>query len=370
MPAPIITIFGFTTRSGALANLVDNDAVVGWAPQPTRLSSMNAPFVNTGGAPNIGNDFAAIQVDFGTPTRVAIMLIQVQHLFTLGDCMMIASDNPATSVSNTVQSGDISLGLFSRDKMVSNKVISTLAKTQDVTKRYLRFCFHATGAKMTQDGTTTDTGGSMNNGVWYDVGSGVFEVPVYTGAFVTEGWGGGASGGEPGAANNGGETTAGNDSIFMGHAGGGFKATTNPNTNGTPALGGAASGANTDNITGGQGGLPSSFTAALGSSGKGGDSPNGGTGGPAIYNPNSYFLLGADGNGPGGGGSGRNIFTSIAGGTAFKYPGGGAGAYFRDVRTPGDLVPGSHLAWSIGLGGLSPIGNGRGANGRVKFSWT
>jgi hypothetical protein len=370
-----ITAVGLTTRLGTLPLILDGDAGTGWAPQPTRLSSFIQPFTDVYGNPNVGAEFAFLQFDFGIATRVPLMLIQLQTEYTLGDCMMIASDNPATTTLQAVQTGDVLLGLFPRYKMALGQILETLAKNSDISRRYIRMCFHGTGTEMTPSGTPDETGGTATNQQYFDTGSGTFIIPDCT-ELVIEGWGGGASGGESATANNGGATTVSTYSLTAN--GGSKSATTTPNTVGTPAAGGTASGGNHTNTTGGAGGLISGTNGDPSASGKGGDAPNGGLGGaaavapPFVLSPYANYKSGFDGASPGGGGSGRNFFNpSPAFSYYFKYPGGASGGYFKHVLViPDDADVGDSISYSIGAGGSTTQMNGVGAPGRVKFSWT
>lgn len=371
---PIVSVIGLTTSAGVLSRIVDGDEGNGWTPAATRLTALTDTFTDVAGAPNVGKAFACLQFDFGAATRVPLFLVQVQSAFTLGDCMLIGSDNPATVTTNVVQTGDVLLGLYPRHEIVAGAILVTAMKAANFAKRYIRMCFHATGALMTPDGTPTDTGGSSDTAVWFDTGSGNWEAtfPDNTNFLTIEGWGGGASGGETATANDGGDTTC---STFSLTAHGGDKsAVTTPNSGAPAAPGGTASGGNIENTTGGPGGLPSPGNASEGLSGKGGDSPHGGLGGPATISTVAElgFKAGIDGAAPGGGGSGRTVFTSSAGGQFYKYQGGAAGGYFKHeltVGVSGDVQAGDLIAYSVGDGGVSTQANGRGAQGRIKFTW-
>jgi hypothetical protein len=376
---PTVTVIGLTTAAGSLAKIVDGDEGAGWNPGATRLSSLTDTFTDITGAPNVGKAFACLQFDYGVAVRAPLFLVQVQSSFSLGDCMLIGSDNPATVPTDIVQSGDILLGLYPRHQVVAGAILTTAMKTTDVSKRYLRLVFHATGALMTPEGTPTIEGGSSANSRWFDGTSGSFEVPDVGGGspyiLTAEGWGAGASGGESGNASDGGDSSISYDFTVV-IAEGGFKsALTTVETGGSPALGGTASGANVANISGGVGGMPSPSSGGFaGYSGKGGDSPNGGTGGAEVYSGHPFRAAraGNAGNGPGGGGSGRILFGTGMSGMFEKSPGGGAGAYFKHqlvVSDSGDVTVGGLIGFVAGAGGVSSQPNGNGAPGRIKFSW-
>ena len=376
---PTVSVIGLTTAAGTLGKIVDGDEGDGWTPAATRLTSLTDAFTDSALAPQVGKAFACIQFDFGIATRVPLFLVQVESEFGLGDCMLIGSDNPATIATNIVQTDDVLLGLYPRHEVVAGAILATAMKDTAISKRYLRMVFHATGALMTPDGTPTETGGGSSNSVWFDSGSGNWTASGWDDSanyLTIEGWGGAASGGESATAVDGGDTTCSTFSLLA--EGGSKSAITTPNTTGTPAPGGPASGGDTENTTGGDGGLPAydGPSGWSGFSGKGGDAPHGGLGGPAVYSndPFNGFKVGKDGSAPGGGGSGRIVFVPSSGGSFSKYPGGAAGGYFKHIVTIGgvspDVEPGDLIAYSVGAGGVSTQPNGRGANGRIKFSWS
>lgn len=129
--------YGFSTGSGLLANLVDDDATTGWAPLTTGFDTYTAPFL-VAGVPNVGHSFPAIEFDFGAPVRVSLFLLQVEGHNTLGPAILVASDNPATSVANTLQSGDVLLGEYTAEEITGNLILGTAALTDDIRKRYIR----------------------------------------------------------------------------------------------------------------------------------------------------------------------------------------------------------------------------------------
>lgn len=375
---PTVTVIGLATAAGNVAQLVDGNEGVGWTPGATRLTSLTDTLADSSGAPNVGKAFACIQYDFGAAARVPLLLVQTESAYSLSDCMLIGSDNPATVATDIVQAGDVLLGLYPRHQMTAGAILATAMKNANVSKRYLRMVFHGTDTLMTPDGTPTETGGSSGNSVWFDTGSGNWVAggwPVDAVRVEIEGWGGGASGGESATANNGGATTC---STFSLTANGGSKsAITTPNTTGTPAPGGSATGGNVSNTTGGAGGLPTPLNDGAGLTGKGGDAPSGGVGGDAVASPPNTegspvatLKSGVNGAAPGGGGSGRHVYVPSGDLLAKKYPGGGAGGYFKHSLVIGvDIDEDDLIAYSVGAGGTSTQPNGSGANGRIKFSW-
>jgi hypothetical protein len=364
--------FGFATGAGAIQNIADHNDATFWAPLATGLDTITDQFLTSDGTSlNYAGSFAALEYDFGRDVRATSILIKVETLLTLGAAVLIGSDNPATSVADTCQTGDVLLAQYTQAQMVASKVLEiTATKAVDLRFRYYRILQRSSAAAAAPPIPGSGPSGPFTQ---FDSSAGNFTTPTYSGTFTIEGWGGGASGGVTGNANAGGDTEVSKDSLFDLIAHGGHKATTSAANSGTGAgTGGTATGANTFNVTGGNAGVPSPTTTGGGTSGKGGDAPVGGLGGSPVSNSDTMIRYGINGAAPGGGGSGRNLSTSIAGGTYFKYPGGGTGAYFKHVLTRGidGPEPGDVIAWSVGAGGVSPIGDGNGANGRVRFSWT
>lgn len=366
---PIVKQFGFSTGAGAIQNIADHDDATFWAPLATGLDTITDQFLTADGtALNSAGSFAAIEYDFGAPVRLTSVVLKVETPLALGPAVLIGSDNPATSLADTCQSTDVLLAQYTQAQMTSSKVLEIIAsKLVDLRFRYYRLLQRSS---LITAAPPVPGAGTFSQ---FDAGSGNFTTPTYAGTFTIEGWGAGASGGVTGDAHNGGNTTVAKDSLFTLAAGGGVKASTAAANSGSGfGTGGVATGANTANTPGGDAGVPSPTSSALGTSGKGGDAPFGGPGGSPATNTDTMIRYGNKGQAPGGGGSGRNTSTSVAGGTAFKFPGGGAGSYFKHVLTRGinGPEPGDIIAWSVGAGGLSSIGDGSGANGRVRFSWT
>ena len=364
----VVRQYGFAAGSGDLQNLVDGDEATFWRPLSTGFDAYTTQFLTSGGALNVGGSFAALEWDFGTAIRATSVRIKVETPLTLGPSILIGSLSPATSVSNTMQAGDVLLAQFDEVKINSSKVMEIpVTKASDVRFRYYRLLQRSTSPAAAPPSTLGP------NAVQFDSGAGSFETPDYGSTFTIEIWSAGASGGVSANANDGGDTTAGIDSLVVLTAEGGHKPTAvAPNLGTGAGTGGVASGGNAVNTNGGDGGLPSPLSAVGGESGKGGDAPLGGVGGSPQTNPGVMIVSGNDGTIPGGGGSGRNVSTSIAGGTYFKFPGGGSGCYVKHVLHRGvdGPEPGDVWGYEIGVGGVSPIGDGSGANGRARFSWT
>lgn len=375
---PTVKQFGFSTKSGVLANMVDGDTATGWAPLADGLPSYTDPFL-IGGLLNIGGKFAAIEFDYGVPVRMSSFIFQVETNMTLGASVLVGSDNPATSVTDTTQAGDLLLGSYTAEQMTSGHVnIVDAARVNDSTppqvyaKRFYRF-LQRTSDPASPGGLPSDRPPTVGTTfAIYDAFSGSFETPVYTDKFIIEIWGAGASGSLHADAQDGGDTTCSTYSLT---AGGGDRASaTSPNVPST-AAGGTATGGNTANVVGQAGAapFPADGSTTLGHSGKGGDAPFGGLGGAEVFNNYAGMNLGRDGQAPGGGGSGLNQLVPSGDGNFYKYPGGASGGYVRHELTFGvdGPTPGDMIAWSVGAGGINASKkNGNGANGRVKFSWT
>jgi hypothetical protein len=297
-----------------------------------------------------------------------MFLLQTEASSTLGDGMLIGSTLPATSPTDVVHDSDTLLGIYTQAELNAGHVLKTRAFDEDIRFRYYRLCQHQTGVPIQEPYVPPPS--VLGNTQTYDSGADNFVTPNYTSTLIIELWGGAACGGVSTNASDGNDTTCTTYSLT---AGKGHKASTAAANSATGAgTGGTPTGGNTANTNGGNGDPPSPASSAEGFSGKGGDSPNGGFGGDAVTNSGVALLQGNDGRAPGGGGSGRNVLTSIAGGTYFKYPGGGSGAYVKHVLirgVAGSPNPGDLIAYSVGAGALSPIGDGDGANGRVKFTW-
>lgn len=367
----IVKQFGFTPASGSLAFIVDGNVATGWAPAATDLAAYDTPYLKSNGNPNPGS-FPCIEFDYGEAVRLPMFLLQTESPVTLGDAMLIGSDFPATSVADVVRDSDVFMGVYTTAQINAGHVLKTAAFATDIRKRYYRLCQHKTGSPI-QEGGGDDPGATGDefgsNFSIYNSGAGNFHVVAYT-KLVIEGWGGGASGGVAAEANDGVDTTVSTYSLTA-HKGTKASATV-PNSGINAGTGGTATGGNTTNTTGENGGVPAPASVGAGGAGKGGDSPNGGHSFAAV-NASFGTVAGFDGEIPGAGGGGRNIFSSVSGGSYFKYPGGGAGGYFRHefiFGVAGSPAVADLIAYSVGAGGDATLGNGRGAHGRVKFSWS
>lgn len=153
---PVVRQYGFSTASGALADIVDGDALTGWAPLASRLETYTAPFLlpsNPGaqvigakgsfegiavGNLNVGASFPCLEFDYGAAIRLASFLLQVETPLTLGAACLLASNNPASGVADVIQSGDQCLGLYTPAQIVSGQVQLTAAYLNDIKGRYIR----------------------------------------------------------------------------------------------------------------------------------------------------------------------------------------------------------------------------------------
>jgi hypothetical protein len=377
--------FGFANGVGVIGNVVDGSLTTYWSPLATDFAAYSDRFFV--GDPvarvlNVGRPFPALEFDLGEARRVTEIFIKVQDALTLGPAVLIGSDTGATSPADTLQSGDVFLAEYSQAQIVSNRFLNVDAmRDTDIRKRFLRLL-----QRSSSPDAVAPTPGPPNS-FTYDTGGGDYEVPSYGVQFVIEVWGAGAAGGLALEGQDGGDSSVTDGGSLTIVAAGGNKATATVTNSATGAgTGGVASGGNTVNTPGGDGGVPSPSTVAEGYSGKGGDSPSGGAGGDAVFLAESAggtgslglgftrppnFEYGNPGVAPGGGGSGRNFYAA-AGVDHQKYPGGAGGGYSRHVisRSSGDADPGTILSWAVGDGGVSSKGDGRGAQGRVRFSWT
>lgn len=366
--------FGFTNGAGAIANLVDGNALTFWSPLVTDFSAYPDQFFLTDKVTlNYGKSFPALEFDMGEAKRVPQMYLKVETGLTLGPAILIGSDTGATSPADTLQTGDVLLAEYTAAEITSNRFLDVpTMRDGDIRKRFLRLLQRSNAVD-----DTAPTPGPLNSAT-YDTGSGDWEIPDYSSQLTIELWGGGSSGGVTGEANNGAATTAtrGAWGITLTANGGTKASAVAPNTGTGAGTGGTASNGNTANTTGQNGSTPSPTSALNGTSGKGGDSPNGGAGGAAVFLPlvigGAMFKFGEPGQAPGGAGSGRSYWYPSGDALFQKFPGGGAGGYCKHVleRTSGLADPGAFISWLVGDGGISTGGDGKGAQGRVRFSWT
>lgn len=360
--------FGFSTGDGLIANLVDRNIATYWKPLATDFNAYSSQFfLSDRVSLNVGASFPALEFDLGSPLRIPQFLFKVETLLTLGPTILIGSDAGATSPADTLQSGDVLLGQYTGLQICGNHFLEVpVMRDGDVRKRFLRFL-----QRSSVPSAAAPTPGPANS-VTFDEGEGAWETVSYSTALTIETWGAGASGGVSAFAQNGGTTYAGRDSSWNQISLGGSKSAGGPTQPG--GLGGTSSGANTENTTGGDGEAPAPLSGAPGYSGAGGTAPHGGIGGSRIYQVfeiGRNYYYGNDGQGPGGGGSGHSMWYPAGDAVFDKKPGGGSGGYSKHViaRSSGDADPGDFIGYHVGNGGVSSSGDGRGAQGRVRFSW-
>jgi hypothetical protein len=294
--------FGFANGAGVIANVVDGDTLTFWSPLSTDFAGYSAQFFLSDRVTlNYGASFPALEFDLGEAKRIPQFRLKVETGLTLGPAILIGSDIAATGVTNTLQTGDVLLDQYTGEQICSNLFLRVAAmKDADVRKRFLRLLQRSNLAA-----AVAPSPGPVNSQT-YDAGSGLYTVPAYSGQWIEEIWGGGASGGESANASDGGFTYIGPEGSPTLRANGGSKPTGGANTTGTAPGGTVDTPGNTINAAGSAGGLPSTFTSSIGESGAGGNAGDGQGGGAAVSSDGAHYFNGNPGSGPGGGGSGRN----------------------------------------------------------------
>lgn len=138
---PWVQQFGMSTHSGTLDNMLDGDETTFWQPYADGFDAYTVPPVGDAGIVDVGAVCPAIQFDFGESVSIAMFSVKVETVATLGWTWLLASDNTATSVSDTVQAGDVYAGRYTVRQINANKPLLTFAATQEIRKRYWRFVF-------------------------------------------------------------------------------------------------------------------------------------------------------------------------------------------------------------------------------------
>lgn len=138
---PIVTQYGFTTALGTIANVSDGDNDTFWAPYADGLDGYTDVPVSDAGFVLPGSPRPAIQFDFGEDVRIPLILPKTDTPKALGAAYLIASPASASSVDDTVQSGDTFAGYFTAEQMNSGLTLETRAKTYAIRARYWRFVF-------------------------------------------------------------------------------------------------------------------------------------------------------------------------------------------------------------------------------------
>lgn len=369
--------YGFSNGTNTVDKIVDGDLATFWAPLQTDFSTYTDPFFVGDPAVralNFGKPFPAIELDLGVAKRVTQIYVKVQSGLTLGPAVLVGSDSPASSPANTLQTGDVFLDEYTQQEIVSNVFLPVQAmKDADIKKRYLRLLQRSS---KTSDAPPTGPANTFQSDI---AGLQHFTIPEYSDTLTIEVWGGGASGGLFGTGMDGGDSYISKTGWLVTPTAGGGKKPTASVANAVTGAGngGTATNFNTMNVNGNSGGVASNNTGLIGFSGQGGDAPFGGLGGIAIWLPlilgiGLNWRYGLNGKAPGGGGSGRNYWYPSGDVIYQKFVGGGSGSYGKHVltRTSGDANPGSVIDFFVGAGGTTLVGDGLGANGRVKFSWT
>ena len=138
-----VTQFGFVQAGGSLGNLVDADLATFWKPLADGLDAYTAIPVADSGIVLPGSPRPAIQFDFNDQVRVPMFQFKVETPATLGHCFLIASQNAATSVDNTIfDTNDICAGgYYTVAQMNSNAPLETKARINPIRARFWRFVF-------------------------------------------------------------------------------------------------------------------------------------------------------------------------------------------------------------------------------------
>jgi hypothetical protein len=139
----VVTQFGFSTGGGNLANVVDFDLNTFWRPLADGLDAYPIPPVADSGLVIPGYPRPAIQFDFNDQVRVPMFQVKVETPAALGRCWLIASDNEATSVDNTIfDANDINAGgYYTVEQMNAGIALFTNARFNPIRKRFWRFVF-------------------------------------------------------------------------------------------------------------------------------------------------------------------------------------------------------------------------------------
>lgn len=134
-----VTQSGFTS-SDPTSNMVDGDLGSLWTPTHSTFASADL-FPGDGSAPLPGFNYPFIQLDFALPVVLGMLLVK-QLPGALPPCRLIASNLPATLVSNSVQAGDVQIASFSQAEIDSGQFKQTNLNTGDGQSfRYYRLVF-------------------------------------------------------------------------------------------------------------------------------------------------------------------------------------------------------------------------------------
>lgn len=138
----VATAFGYTTQSGTPANVVDRNGATSWTPYattwPPSTPAVSPPTAITA-TPSSADTYPALQIDMGEAVAVTKFKFVAFHAASLGAAMLYASNNPASSLSNTIQVGDVRIGSYTAAELCSGVDLDTDLKTSGQPFRYYRF---------------------------------------------------------------------------------------------------------------------------------------------------------------------------------------------------------------------------------------
>lgn len=140
----VASAFGYTTASGAISNVVDLNDLTGWTPYatswPTSTPTIAPPSLAPPSSPSDAPaTYPALQIDMGEPISITAFTLLGTNAGTLGAAMLYASNSPATSLSDTIQPGDVRIGTYSESVLCSGSLLETDLKTSGDQYRYYRF---------------------------------------------------------------------------------------------------------------------------------------------------------------------------------------------------------------------------------------
>lgn len=140
---PTISMIGLLTQAGAIQNMCDGSDLTFWQPYADGLDSyLQPPVGDAGFVIADGSPRPCIQFDFGENVRIPMFRVKVDGPKSIGQCYLIASDNTATSLTDTVQASDINAGgYYTPEQMNSGNALITKAQTTPIRKRFWRFVF-------------------------------------------------------------------------------------------------------------------------------------------------------------------------------------------------------------------------------------
>lgn len=141
--AMVAKAFGYSTAAGVISNVVDLDDATAWTPYATSWPAGTptiSPPTSVALPPDSGADtYPALQIDMGEAVSVTKFKLHGANAGTLGAAMLYASNNPATSLSDTIQVGDVRIGNYTEAELCSNVELDTDLRTSGTPYRYYRF---------------------------------------------------------------------------------------------------------------------------------------------------------------------------------------------------------------------------------------